>query len=384
MSALVPRRPRAATAIVVAEGRPTLTVLVPRFLQWLKFVRERSDNTLASYGFDLRRFLEFAAKAGIEYSEQVTFRHVEAYVAWLRYENKSKATTANRHRNALLTFWRYLRREGIVTTDPVADTFPLKQPARLPRYLTIPEQDRVIEVLSRDESLIGRRDYALVATGLFAGLRVEELATLKVHDVDLEAGVLRVVGKGDKERELPIVPRLAVIVRAYLTETRPVLVGRPMGSVYVSKDRSVRGRPRPRHWRARYSKSGGVVRVSTRARTEEEARAYLARVAEQPPEAPWVFVNAGLTNGHRLHRGGQALLTRTLFYAIRNKVSAIVGRTISPHVLRHSFASRLRENGAPLELIQEALGHASINTTTIYAHISTAKRKAELAKYLSP
>jgi integrase/recombinase XerD len=95
-------------------------------------------------------------------------------------------------------------------------------------------------------------------------------------------------------------------------------------------------------------------------------------------------VNANARGSHRLHRGGQALETRTLFYVVQTKVSVIVGRPVSPHVLRHSFASRLRENGAPLELIQEALalGHASINTTMMYAHISTAKRKAELAKFL--
>jgi len=166
----------------------------------------------------------------------------------------------------------------------------------------------VIEVLGRDESLIGRRDHCLVCTGLYCGLRVEELATLKVYDVDLEAGVLRVVGKGDKERELYIVPRLAAILRAYLTTTRPLLVTRLMGAVYQG--------PTDRYWRAAYVKDGRRVDVSTRGRTEEEARAFLARVAEQPPEGPYVFVNANARNSHRLHRGGQALATRSLSYVV--------------------------------------------------------------------
>jgi site-specific recombinase XerD len=299
---------------------------------------------------------------------------VETYLGWLIPECGLKTTSANRHRYALWSLFRWLRREGCVAGTPGEDADPLKEPTRLPTYLTIPQQDRVMEVLGRDESLIGRRDHCLVCTGLYCGRRVAELATLKIHDVDLEAGVLRVVGKGDKERELPIVPRLAAILGAYLTVTRPILVNRSMGCVYQG--------PADRYWRAAYVKDGRRRDVSTRTRTEDEARAFLARVAPQPPEGPYVFVNANARGSHRLHRGGQALETRTLFYVVQTKVSVIVGRPVSPHVLRHSFASRLRENGAPLELIEEALGHASINTTMQYAHISTAKRKAELAKFL--
>jgi site-specific recombinase XerD len=148
-----------------------------------------------------------------------------------------------------------------------------------------------------------------------------------------------------------------------------------MGMIY-------RDRRHPTTWRAKFWRDGRRVHVSTRSRDEAEARAFLAPEAEQPPEAPWMFVNAHPLNCHRLHRGGQALLTRSIFHVVRNKVGPIVGRKASPHVLRHSFASRLRENGAPLELIQEALGHASMNTTMAYSHITTAKRKAELARFL--
>jgi site-specific recombinase XerD len=108
----------------------------------------------------------------------------------------------------------------------------------------------------------------------------------------------------------------------------------------------------------------------------------MARRGLDAIEGPYVFVDASRRGTWRAIRAGEAMETRSLFNIVRGKVDAIVGRPVSPHALRHSFASRLRHNGAPLELIQEALGHASITTTTIYAHISTAKRQADLTRYL--
>jgi len=352
-----------------------LATLARRFLMWFRLIRQRSENTLRAYQLDLECFLSFADRAGLVAPEQVTFRELEMYLAWLQHERHVKPRTANRHLHCLRSFWRYLVREGLATTNPAADVFMLKTARRLPKFLTIPEQERAIEVLSRDTTLRGQRDHALVATGLFCGLRVAELATLKVSDIDFETGTLRAVGKGDKEREVPIIPRLAAILRAYLGRTRPLLVSRPMGSLYRPAGQMV--------WVASYWKDGTLKqRRSTRTRDEAAARAFLASVAEQPPEAPWVFVNASPKNAHRVRRGGQTLLTRSLFQAIRKKLGIIVGRPMSPHTLRHSFATRLRTNGADLQLIQEALGHADIKTTTIYAHITTATRKAEITRFL--
>lgn len=138
--------------------------------------------------------------------------------------------------------------------------------------------------------------------------------TLKVGDVSVdgrpEHALLRVIGKGDKEREIPIVPRLRDILLRYLAEARPALIG-------------------------------------------------------DQPDVPWFFVNAHPTGGWRTRRAGRPLLTRTLFGMMRRRVSPIAGRPVNPHLLRHCFASRLRSGGAPLELVQEALGHASIQTTTM-------------------
>lgn len=357
----------------LAPAGPALEQCAGRFLAWFRFIRQRSESTLGAYGQDLSTFLTFAREAGLVAPGDVTFRELEVYLGWLQQRRGVKAVTANRHLHCLRSFWRYLVREGLAATNPAADVFMLKRPRRLPKYLTIPEQERVLDVLGRDTSLTGRRDLAMVTTMLFAGLRVEEAARLRVQDVDLEDGTLRVIGKGDKQRELPIVPRLAKILGPYLAEVRPALVSRRMGTVYQPQGRRTT-------WTAQWSIDGR--RVFRRGLSREEAEALVAREAPQPPEAPWVFVNASPTNAYRVHRGDAPLLTRSIFARVHRKVAIIVGRSVSPHVLRHSFATRLRTNGADLQLIQEALGHESIMTTTIYAHLATSKRKDELARLL--
>jgi site-specific recombinase XerD len=351
---------------------------LPAFLGWLQFVRGRSPHTLDAYRRDLEAFLAFLGQHGIEQADQVTHRVVEGYLAWRLHRLGRKPSSVNRARHALKTFWRWLRREGYATGDPAGDTYPFREPKRLPRYLPIPEQERLLAALAEDRTLDGRRDYALIATALFTGLRVSELASLRVEDVDLESGRLRVIGKGDREREVPIVPRLAAILREYLTEVRPRLVERPIrGSLRLS--------PWGQRWVAEY-RLGGVKRsftTGTRDRAEAE-RIMAERLAEIRLKqlSPYVFVRAGRAGGYYHKRGADQLLTRSLFRAIRQRCSLILGRPVSPHPLRHSFASRLRENDAPLELVREALGHAQLSTTLIYAHITSRKRQRDLARYL--
>jgi integrase/recombinase XerD len=336
-----------ALARVTGDGAltmpaPTLRTLAPRFLQWFRFVRERSHNTILGYTFDLKMFVDFAEAQGLVTPDAVRVQHLEAFTAWLRQERKLAASSVNRHIHALRTFWRWMQREEIVTRNPAADVALLKAPRRLPVYLSIAEQERLLGVLalpfpprhkSRYPSDLKwtrtwRRDHALIATALFCGLRVGELSTLRAADVDLDAGVLRIVGKGDKERECVIISRLAAILRDYITTTRPILMARrPSDFLFIAtmKGAVLRGP----HWRL------------------------------DRPIPP-----------------------RNLYMIISRRVEAILKRPCHPHMLRHSFASRLRENNAGIELIQEALGHADIRTTMIYSHLSTSKRKADIARYL--
>lgn len=363
---LVPAGP----VLLVRRDR-TLAEYAPVFLKWLGFVRQRRENTVLSYGEDLKTFCQFCEVAGLAKPDDVSFRHLEFYLGWLQRERGLKATSANRHLHALRTFWKWMLREGITTTNPPAEVFMLPTEKKLPQYLTVLEQERVLEALSRRASLIGARDYALVATALFTGLRSSELAHLELGHVDLEAGVLRVVnGKGRRSRELPIVPRLADILLPYLTEVRPRLAGRPIGSLYRSAGRHV--------WQLH---APGVHR-SLRTTSKEEAERLRAELLPRPAEPPYVFVNASRAGGHRVRRAGQPLLSRSIFHLVRRTMAEILGRSVHPHMLRHSFAVRLREAGADLQDIQEGLGHAAITTTVMYSKLVTRRQRERLAEYL--
>jgi site-specific recombinase XerD/DNA-binding XRE family transcriptional regulator len=306
-------------------ARPrTLAACVEPFLFWLGGVRGRRPQTLTSYRGDLHGFTTFCREAGVEDPGAVQYQHVEFYLGWLQ-ESGLSAGTAVRHLATLRSFFRYLVRERIVTQDPAAVAFGPKTPRRLPIYLTIPEQERVLATLARDRTRKGCRDYAAVATLLLTGLRADELLNLELGHLSLEGRTLRVVnGKGGKDRELPVVDRLATILGAYLTDVRPDL-SQARVSPFVFLPLDARGR-------------GGV-------------------------------------------RGGQ-LERQWLWRLVAHRVGAIVGRKVYPHALRHSFASRLREGGGDLALIQETLGHSELSTTMIYAHLPSPMQRAALARLL--
>jgi integrase len=203
---------------------------------------------------------------------------------------------------------------------------------------------------------VGRRDYALVATGLLTGLRCSELANLELVHLDLSAGVVRVVnGKGMKDRELPVVPRLEAILRGYLAEVRDPLVKRPVGRIREGMARTRAGRDR-RYTRTVAVRRNGQYRSLGRAVPSPEEVERL-RAASIPPASPYVFVMAHPTNSRGATRAGKSLVSRSVLRIVREVVGPIVGRPVYTHMLRHSFASRLRENGADLQDIQEALGH---------------------------
>jgi site-specific recombinase XerD len=208
---------------------------------------------------------------------------------------------------------------------------------------------------------------------LFTGLRVSEVCRLQLAHVDVEAGVLRVIrGKGNKSRELPIIPRLATILRDYLTHVRPALVERPVGAVF--RDTGRRARP----WCARTPHGSRYFAM------EAEAREWLRQHSAAPAALAaslWFFVHIATA---RVKNAGQPLLTRSIHALMEHgHVARILGYAIHPHALRHSFASRARENDGDLQDIQEFMGHASIVTTAIYAHLTTRKRNAKLEKLLS-
>jgi site-specific recombinase XerD len=333
-----PRDPEATSLVPVTPAGAlvtpavTLRTLLPKFLAWLRFVRERSENSVLAYEYDLESFVAFAEQGGLTDPNAVKAQHIEAYGAWLRQVRGLSASSVNRHRYAIKTFYRYLIREDIAPRNPADLVAALKVPKRLPTYLSIAEQEKLLAVLSNASSPSTRRTFAIIATMMFCGLRISEVSTLRPEDLDLQRGVLRVIGKGDRQRECPIIARLRTILHDYVTNVRPRLTTR-----------------RP---------------------------------------SPWLFVSTRRWHGKSPFRTSpewredRQLPQRGLYAVITAAIEPVLGRPVHPHALRHSFASRLRENGAGIDLIREALGHASITTTMIYAHISTGKQRADIERFL--
>jgi site-specific recombinase XerD len=360
----------------LAQRNRTLAEYAPVFLKWLSFVRQRRENTVLGYGEDLKTFVGFCEQAGLSKPDDVTFRHLEFYLGWLQAERKLKATSANRHVHALRTFWKWMVREGITEKNPAAEVFLLPTHKKLPGYLSILDQERLLAALAADATPLGFRDYALVATGLLTGLRCAELSHLQLGHLDLDAGVLRVVeGKGKKDRELPIIPRLEQILRPYLEVTRPGLIALPAGFIQAPRPSQ-----RQYYWRVIQTLPGGKQVYRARAKSREEAERLRAAIPSSIAANPYVFVR-GSAQWLPKH-GVRPLGPRTIFITIRRLCDEILNRHVHPHMLRHSFASRLRENGADLQDIQEALGHAVITTTTMYAHLTTRRQREKLAEYL--
>jgi integrase/recombinase XerD len=281
-----------------------------RFLGYLVVERGLADNTVAAYRRDLRRYLAFLTARGIDRAEDVDAGIVRSFVASVSASTHGedgepyKATSVARALSAVRSFHRFLLREGIVDRDPTVDVVRPRLPRALPHPLGVEEVRRLVE--APDPSTpTGLRDRAILEVLYGSGLRVSELTSLDVDDLDLDDGFVRVVGKGGKEREVPMGRHARAATRAYLTRGRPSLAG-----------------PRSR----------GAVFLNTR--------------------------------GGRLTRQSCAKLLATYAAAVG------LGRRVSPHDLRHSFATHLLEGGADVRVVQELLGHASVATTQIYTLVT--------------
>jgi integrase len=185
--------------------------------------RGRAPLTITTYARGLQGFVRFARARDLLDPRGITHREIEDYLGWLGSRGRRPALL-NQHLSALRAFYRYLEREGVVPHNPATLAVGPKKATRLPAYLTIPEQERMLAGLAEAAHPTGRRDYAMVATALLTGLRCAELVGLQLDAVSVDGGFLRVVGKGHKTREVPLVPRLAAILTAYLREVRPRLV----------------------------------------------------------------------------------------------------------------------------------------------------------------
>jgi integrase/recombinase XerC len=312
------------------------------FLQYLALNRNASAHTVRAYDSDLTQFLaHVAAGAGVKVRDlaptQLDRLALRGFLGDLHKQGLARATAA-RKLAAARTFLRYLRREGVIDDDPGSLVATPKRDVRMPAHLSEDEMSALIDGPTGDTALV-RRDRAILELFYASGLRLGELAGLDVDDVNLSAKMVRVLGKGGKERIVPFNASAAGAMRAYLKDRDALVHGQD------GQD----GRRRERQDSARAGRSGS-------SRPSSPSR--LSR-----PRDP-LFVN---------YRGGR-LTTRSVDRLVRRYVAATSTRMgISPHALRHSFATHLLQRGADLRVIQELLGHARLSTTQRYTHVNATQ-----------
>lgn len=299
--------------------------LLKDFLEYLRFNRNASPHTLRAYDADITQYLLFVAKRrdcwlaelGVE---DLDGESVRAHLAELGRAGDARSTMA-RKVSALRSFVRYLRREGQLTHDPTALAVTPRREQTLPVHLTEAEMTQLLEQPDASTPL-GRRDLAILELFYASGLRLSELEGLDVDSLDLGGRMVRVMGKGRKERLVPFNGAAERALRAWLKDRLAII--------------STRQAPPPR--------------VPSRRR---------AAAAGDP-----LFVNAR----------GTRLTGRSVDRLLRRYVAQFSSaRGVSPHALRHSFATHLLQRGADLRTIQELLGHSRISTTQRYTHVNAAQ-----------
>ena len=309
------------------------------FLEYLRLNRNASPHTVAAYESDLSQFLGFAAAhldkqvSALEPNE-LTLGAIRAFMADLYRLGQSRASVA-RKVSSLRTFSRYLRREGWIETDPASLAVSPKREIKVPAHLSVDEMSKLLETPDLGTPL-GRRDRAMMELFYASGLRLSELVGLDVEDVNLSARMVRVMGKGAKERIVPFNGTAGDAVRAWLRDRAAVRATLPHSS-----------NPRPR------------IPKATSQGPKIEGRRPKAAVSREP-----LFVNFR----------GTRLTGRSVQRLVARYVAACSARFgISPHALRHSFATHLLQAGADLRAIQELLGHVQLSTTQRYTHVNAAQ-----------
>lgn len=291
-----------------------MSATIDSYLSYLRDVRRMSPNTIESYARDLSGLAGFAEKTERPV-EALDRRDLEAFARQLMSGGLAPRSVA-RAIACFRGYYRFLLLEKRIEADPAEDLRSPRAWPALPKYLDLDQVDRLLAEPDPTTPR-GLRDKALIELLYATGLRVTELLSLKPADVNLDAGYLTCIGKGDKERLVPLGHSASDWVRRYTRDARPKLLG--------------------------------------------------------PRKSAWLFVNA--------KGGGQ--LSRVGFWKILKEygIKAGVSRGLSPHVLRHSFATHLLERGADLRAIQMMLGHADVSTTQIYTHVLEARLRAVYDKF---
>ncbi len=292
--------------------RDTSTSDIDAFIDAMWLENGLAKNTLQSYRSDLMAFGVWLAAQGVALTGCQTY-HLTDYMA--QRHASSKASSANRRLTVFKRYYRWALRERLIQADPTLSINPARTPSRLPKAITEAQVDALLAAPDLNQAL-GLRDRTMLELMYASGLRVSELVGLRIYQVNLSEQVLRVTGKGNKERLVPF------------------------GQA-------------AHHWLARYM---------------NEARPQILK-GQQTED---LFVTA---------RG--AAMSRVMFWNIVKKSAQVAGIAValSPHTLRHAFATHLLNHGADLRAVQLLLGHADISTTTIYTHVARERLRVLHAQH---
>jgi integrase/recombinase XerD len=293
---------------------PLLDPLLERYLSELRIEGGLATNTLESYRRDLLRLQRYLLPHRLSIGDSVPPHTIRSFLATLKHEALAASSIA-RLLSAMRGWYRFLVREHLVETSPLRDMTAAHRPVRLPKTLTHQEIAALLELPARGRAE-DQRDGVMLELLYAAGLRVSELVGLSLSQIDVNLGCVRVVGKGAKERVVPIGQTAVKMLVDYVGHVRPVLLkGRSSRVLFISR----RGR--------------GLTR-----------------------QAFWKLLL------QRARRAG-------------------ISKSISPHMLRHSFATHLLEGGADLRVVQSMLGHADIATTQIYTHVEGSRLRQVHRRY---
>ncbi len=281
---------------------------VNQFIDYLSVERGLAPNTIEAYAGDLHKYINFLTSKGIKSLQNTTRKHITAFLLHQKERGLSSGSIS-RGLVAIKVFYRFLHRERFIKEDPTSVLDSPKIWRHLPETLSVDEIDKL---LTRPDirHWMGIRDKAALELMYATGMRVSEIVSLDVNDANLDIGFVKCLGKGQKERIVPIGKMAVSALKRYLEKVRPKLLKSPPSS--------------------------GL---------------FLTRLGRK--------------------------MSRQSFWKIikRYATQARIKKLMSPHILRHSFATHLLERGADLRIVQEMLGHASISTTQIYTHVDKERLK---------
>lgn len=283
--------------------------MLASFLKYLKVEKGYSAHTIRSYGDDVKQFFEFCGHdPDKDQYNGITHRQVRYWLSSLLSQGYT-TRSANRKLSSLRTFFKYLLRQGIVKSNPLCRIIPPKSGKRLPSFLGENEMNKVINIDRYETDYSGVRDRLIIVLFYFTGIRLSELVGLTIDKVDFSSQSIKVLGKGNKERIIPMHPELAKLISEYLKIRESLEVNKNDKSLFLTDK-------------------------------------------------------------------GKPIYPRMVYRIVKSNLSEVTTlEKKSPHVLRHTFATHLLNQGAELNAIKDLLGHANLSATQIYTHSSFEKLK---------